>query len=198
MVVERVINSATVRFIERITKWDETLANSKFMDCHASYSGSAATSITGLSYLEGETVAVIADGKYVGTKTVTSGAITLTTAATEVWVGLPFTSTLKTINIEHANPPGTSQGANRRAIHAIARLVDSVGGDIGYESTSTDAIESDDEGNPDATAPELFTGDTNPVLITTSSGRAQYITLKQSDPYPFNVSAVVLRMEVPD
>ena len=196
MVVKRTINSATVRYIERILPWDGTLNNSVFMDCAAEYSGTATATITGLSYLEGETVGIISNGKYVGTKVVDSGAITLDATTTHAWVGLPYTSTLKTINIEHANPPGTSQGAKRRIVHAIARLVNTVGGKVGFNASDADDIEYDDEGNPNVSTPELFTGDTNPVLITTSSGRPQYLTLVQDEPYPFSVSAVVLRMEV--
>jgi len=196
VVVKRTINSATVRYIERILPWDGTLNNSVFMDCAAEYSGTATATITGLSYLEGETVGVISNGKYVGTKVVSSGSITLDATTTHAWVGLPYTSTLKTINIEHANPPGTSQGAKRRIVHAIARLVNTVGGKVGFNASDADDIEYDDEGNPNVSTPELFTGDTNPVLITTSSGRPQYLTLVQDEPYPFSVSAIVLRMEV--
>jgi hypothetical protein len=196
VVVKRTINGATVRYIERILPWDGTLNNSVFMDCAAEYSGTATATITGLSYLEGETVGIISNGKYVGTKVVSSGSITLDATTTHAWVGLPYTSTLKTINIEHANPPGTSQGAKRRIVHAIARLVNTVGGKVGFDASDADDIEYDDEGNPNVSTPELFTGDTNPVLITTSSGRPQYLTLVQDEPYPFSVSAVVLRMEV--
>lgn len=196
VVVKRTINSATVRYIERILPWDGTLNNSVFMDCAAEYSGTATATITGLSYLEGETVGVISNGKYVGTKVVSSGSITLDATTTHAWVGLPYTSTLKTINIEHANSPGTSQGAKRRMVHAIARLVNTVGGKVGFDASDADDIEYDDEGNPNVSTPELFTGDTNPVLITTSSGRPQYLTIVQDKPYPFSVSAIVLRMEV--
>ncbi len=196
VVVKRTINSATVRYIERILPWDGTLNNSVFMDCAAEYSGTATATITGLSYLEGETVGVISNGKYVGTKVVDSGAITLDATTTHAWVGLPYTSTLKTINIEHANPPGTSQGAKRRIVHAIARLVNTVGGKVGFNASDADDIEYDDEGNPNVSTPELFTGDANPVLVTASSGRPQYLTIVQDKPYPFSVSAIVLRMEV--
>lgn len=196
VVVKRTINSATVRYIERILPWDGTLNNSVFMDCAAEYSGTATATITGLSYLEGETVGVISNGKYVGTKVVSSGSITLDATTTHAWVGLPYTSTLKTINIEHANSPGTSQGAKRRIVHAIARLVNTVGGKVGFDASDADDIEYDDEGNPNVSTPELFTGDANPVLVTASSGRPQYLTLVQDKPYPFSVSAVVLRMEV--
>lgn len=196
VVVKRTINSATVRYIERILPWDGTLNNSVFMDCAAEYSGTATATITGLSYLEGETVGVISNGKYVGTKVVDSGAITLDATTTHAWVGLLYTSTLKTINIEHANPPGTSQGAKRRIVHAIARLVNTVGGKVGFDASDADDIEYDDEGNPNVSTPELFTGDANPVLVTASSGRPQYLTIVQDKPYPFSVSAIVLRMEV--
>ena len=104
-VVRRVINGATVRYLE---KWaqeidcrgDKPLC--KLADAHITYSGAATTVITGLSHLEGQPVVVWADGADVGTDdtvvpwvqryTVSGGQITLATAASNVVVGLGYTS----------------------------------------------------------------------------------------------------------
>ncbi|CAB5220632.1 hypothetical protein UFOVP241_10 [uncultured Caudovirales phage] len=104
-VVRRTINGATVRYLE---KWaqeidcrgDKQLC--KLADAHITYSGAATTVITGLSHLEGQKVVVWADGADVGTDdtvvpwvqryTVSGGQITLATAASNVVVGLGYTS----------------------------------------------------------------------------------------------------------
>lgn len=96
-----VVNRDSGRFLE---KWaQETEADggttNKCVDSHVVYSGSATTSITGLDHLEGESVVVWADGDSVNddngdvkTFTVSSGAITLDTAASDVIVGLAYTA----------------------------------------------------------------------------------------------------------
>jgi hypothetical protein len=106
-VVKRTINGSTVRYLE---KWayevdcrpdsNGTLTASKLADSYVTYTGTATTTITGLSHLEGEQVTVWADGQDVGRDsdlaliyTVTGGQITLATAAASVVVGLPYTAT---------------------------------------------------------------------------------------------------------
>src|SRR3546814_17498757 len=64
--------------------------------------GVAATTITGLDHLEGETVKILADGAVVADKTVSSGSITLVAAASVVQVGLGYTHRGKTLKIEAA------------------------------------------------------------------------------------------------
>lgn len=55
------------------------------------------TTISGLSHLEGETVAVLVDGNVIPNKTVTNGTISLGVSGTRVSVGIPFTAKAKTL-----------------------------------------------------------------------------------------------------
>jgi hypothetical protein len=99
--VKRTINGATVRYVEyfedaaaELTRdWTEFYTDSGLV-----YSGSAVTNITGADHLEGETVQVIADGIYVGTKVISGGALSvaLAAAASEIEIGLGYESTLET------------------------------------------------------------------------------------------------------
>jgi len=91
MVVKRSINGADKRYVERIHRRDFTdVEDAFFVDCGITYDGAAATSITGLSHLEGETVVALADGDVVSGLTVSSGAVTLPEAASKVHVGLAY------------------------------------------------------------------------------------------------------------
>jgi hypothetical protein len=105
-VVNRTINSSTVRYLEKWALESECRPDStgaleacKLADSAVTYAGAATMSITGLSHLEGEQVVVWADGADVGTDsdgdliyTVTSGAITLAYPASNVVVGLRYTA----------------------------------------------------------------------------------------------------------
>lgn len=102
VVVARVVNGSTVRYIERLNSRIVSTFNADafFVDAGLSYGGAPAHSFSGLTHLEGQVVAVVADGVVVyngdpagasaATYTVTGGAITLpgTTTATDVHIGL--------------------------------------------------------------------------------------------------------------
>jgi len=101
-VVKRTINAATVRYLEKWALNSEcqggTLNNQA--DSFVTYSGAATTSITGLTNLEAKAVVVWADGDaLVGTFTVSGGAITLATAASNVVVGLAYTAQFKSTRL---------------------------------------------------------------------------------------------------
>jgi hypothetical protein len=70
-------------------------------DCAQQYSGAATTTITGLSRLAGEAVAVIADGARVSGLTVSGGgSLNLPNPAEEVTVGLPMLRRLKSLPLD--------------------------------------------------------------------------------------------------
>ena len=107
-----VIKRNGVRFIERMS--NITIGaqpeSYRYLDCYAEGSFSNATwTVTGLSYLEGKTVAVYADGKPQTNKVVKNGQITLDTPAKNVAVGLPYTCTLETVPLI-AQAEGALQG----------------------------------------------------------------------------------------
>jgi hypothetical protein len=70
------------------------------------------TSISGLDHLEGETVEIKAEGAAAPSQTVASGSITLDNPAGIVVVGMPYTSTIKTLRYPFSSL-GNSQIAGR-------------------------------------------------------------------------------------
>jgi hypothetical protein len=80
VIVKRTINGITRRYVEYINTFDFTETDNttfNFLDSALSYSGAAATTISGLNHLEGQTVHILADGATHPTKIVSSGSITL-------------------------------------------------------------------------------------------------------------------------
>lgn len=84
------------------------------------------TTISGLSHLEGKTVQVKQDGAAANTAVVTSGAITLTSPAYQVTVGLPYTLIVHTLSKEYNLGIGSQQGQQTRYVRPILRLYKSV------------------------------------------------------------------------
>lgn len=89
-VVRRTINGQTKRFVERMAQQSNTLADAFHVDCGLTYTGAAATTISGLGHLEGATVAILADGAVHPPRVVTGGQVVLEQAASKVHVGLPI------------------------------------------------------------------------------------------------------------
>lgn len=84
--------------------------------------GSPSTSWSGLDHLEGGSASIVADGFVVADQTVTTGTITLSEAASNVQIGLPFTHIIEPL------PPsdlGNAGGARKtRLVEATFRLQD--------------------------------------------------------------------------
>lgn len=126
-IVKRVINGSTVRYIERWAREDQCsgLPDARLADAHLIYSGSATTTISGLSHLEGEEVVVwgytsgATTGRDLGTYTVSAGAITGLSASV-VWacVGLAYTATFVSAKLAYGARMGTAINQHKR----IARL----------------------------------------------------------------------------
>lgn len=130
VVVNRTINGVTKRYLEKFARLDECAGGtvSKLADCHISYSGGSATTITGLSHLEGKAVVVWYNGLEVGfdaanpstihTYTVTSGQITLPTAINSgAIIGLPYTGTFVSAKLAYAAAEGTAINQQKRVSH---------------------------------------------------------------------------------
>jgi len=189
-VVQRVVDGNDVRYIERLKEFNfgTSLEDAFFVDSGLTYDGPAATSISGLGHLEGEAVAVLADGLPVTGKTVSSGSITLSTAASKVHVGLAYTSELETLEAVVQDQDGTLQGIMKRITNVSLSLVESVGGLYGPDSSRTDDIPYDDE-----TAP--FTGWTRDLSYDEGFSEASTVYVGTSEPLPLTVAAISIDLE---
>ena len=85
----------------------------------------AVTTLSGLSHLEGEEVAILADGNVFPRQTVTAGAITLPNAVTRAIVGLPFSCNGKTLPL--IVPDAGVEGKRKRIVAVSPRLINSRG-----------------------------------------------------------------------
>ena len=93
-VVQRTINSQTHYFIEKLDDFFKGTAaiDGRFLDAFSEYTGPPVQKVSGLDYLEGETVSVLADGTVHPPVTVVSGTINLNAEYSHIAVGLSFVS----------------------------------------------------------------------------------------------------------
>ncbi len=131
MIVKRTIDGSDVRYIERMEIRDTSSATNAFcVDSGLSYNGAPATVISGLGHLEGEEVAVLADGNEVTGLTVSTGSITLSREASVVHVGLAYTPAIELLDID--TPGMTSlRGREVSVSRVVIEVESSRGGFVG-------------------------------------------------------------------
>jgi hypothetical protein len=146
--VSRTINGSTKQYLEYLADspyvdTSMTLAQSICSDCSITVTNApASTSVTGLSHLEGKAVDVLADGVVVTGKTVSSGAITLSTAASSIIVGLAYRPAFETPNLETpAGSQGFSLGNRKRVNQCDVGFYRSLGAKIGRDSSNMNEID---------------------------------------------------------
>jgi len=201
MIVERTINSATKQYVEFMEEeYREADGHTKddafFLDSGLTYSGGSTTAITGLDHLEGETVTVLNNGAVESTKTVSSGAITLTNATTKCHVGLAYDSELESVNVEPKSQYGTTQGKRGRIDKCIFRVFETVGLKAGPTSSSVDVVPfRTTTSTMSATTPK--TGDYT-FLMPASYSTENKLYVKSDTPHPCTISAIMIQMSTYD
>ena len=197
LVVQRTIDGSTKRYIEYFTSFDfgTDLTDAVFADSSLAYSGRSATSISGLTHLEGETVAVVANGAAQANKIVSSAAITSDHAMTKGVVGLPYTSTLRTMRIEGGAASGTGQGKIKRLHEVTVRLLRTLGAKVGTSSASVDIIPFRSSADEMDQPPDMFSGDKK-IEFDGDYDTDGFITVVQDQALPMTILALYPELTV--
>jgi hypothetical protein len=200
VIVKRTINGATKRYVEYIHQYDfdETDDTSfNFLDSQLAYDGSPATTISGLSHLEGETVSVLADGATHPDKVVSSGSITLDRSASKVKVGLGYTSLLQTMRIDAGSQNGTSQSKTKRIYEITARLYESIGVEIGPDLDNMERIPFRSSANAMGSGINVFTGDKE-IEFRGNYETDGFIFVRQTQPLPLTILSLYPKLQTND
>jgi len=200
MIVKRTIDGTTKRYIEYLEKdysQEDVIADAFFVDSGLTYSGSAVTTISGLDHLEGETVAVLANGAAHPDCEVVSGSITLARSATKVQVGLSCPATIVTQRINAGGADGTSQGKTKRITKVVIRFLRTLGAQAGFNTDNLDDIQFRSGSDPMDAPPPIFTGD---KLLEWNGGYDfdGYITIQQAQPLPMTIVAIMPQVVTQD
>ena len=195
LVVKRTIGGATKRYIEYFSSFDfgSDVEDAFFVDSGLTYSGSSATSISGLDHLEGQSVSILANGATHPDKTVSSGAITLDFAVTKAHIGLNYSSTLQTMRIEAGGTEGTAQGKTKRIHEVVLRLFRTVGVKVGSSETELDRIPFRSSAQAMTAAIPLFTGDKE-IEFRGGFDTDGFVVVQQDQPLPLTVIGIFPRL----
>lgn len=190
LVVKRTIGGATKRYIEFMhTRQFVAQEDAFFVDCGLTYSGAAATTITGLGHLEGKTVNVLGDGAVMPQCVVTGGAITLPQAVSKAQVGLPITSDLQTLPLA-IEIQGFGQGRPKNVNRAWLRVFQSGGIFAGPRFDALTEVKQRTT-EPYGTAPALKSEEI-PIDVTPSWGPNGQLCIRQTAPLPLTLTGLSL------
>lgn len=209
--VKRTINSSTSYFVEVLNQpfvFDQlenavaAVSDSTspiYSDAALIVSNSPASkTVAGLSHLVGQEVCILADGFLHPNKTVDgSGNITLDFAASKIIVGLPYTSTLKTLKLEAGAATGSSFGSVMRLDRIAVDFYRTIGVKVG---TSLSNLQEILFREPDVAMNKptpLYTGQKT-LEVMNSPERGIHVYVVQSSPLPVTITAITTRGDTRD
>lgn len=215
MIVRRTIGNQTKRYVEQladifepIDKDAPTAKGSWFVDCGLRGLGNGLTQITSLAHLEGQQVAVFADGAMQRRKTVVNGTIQLDRPSNDITIGLPVRAYVRDLP---RNLQGSS-GKSKRAAEVDLHVHHAGGGKIrNYDpenilrsDASAEQVKDDAESWEDIVEtgandydddPPLFSG-TYRMNVETSTREEVQIELVCDDALPLTLLAMSPVIEV--
>ena len=186
VVVRRTIDGVEKRYVERMaSRQFVDQEDAFFVDCGATYDGVPADEITGLTWLEGKTVSILADGAVHPQRVVTGGAITLDQDASKVHIGLPIEADLQTLPMAFQIDNSFGQGRYKNVNKVWLRVYRSSGIFVGPSADElTEAKQRTNE--PYGSPPALKTEEIA-IVLTPSWADSGQIFVRQSDPLPLTI-----------
>mgnify|MGYP005995439581 CR=1 FL=1 len=210
MVVKRTVSGSTKRHVEKLstlqklgviyqgapadngTYLDNSLTNLLFLS-------SSNPVVSNLSHLEGKTVTYIADRKFKGTAVVSNGQITIDSELFDgglsfigdLSVGLPYSSTLKTMRMDTGGVEGTSQAKTKRIREVSVRFLDTLDAKVGPSESDLKTVVFDKpEYNPVGGILPLFSGDKT-VEFHGDYETDGFVVVRQDEPLPMTILAIM-------
>lgn len=149
--------------------------------------------VSGLSHLEGEQVAILADGATLSQRVVSAGTIAFDeTWANTVHVGLPYSAIVEPNRLIASAWGGRMRS---RVFRAAGRFFETVGAKVGPSESELSTVLFRDSSTPLGQAPPLFTGEKQ-VPVSGDYGEDVYLVFISDEPQPFTLLTVQPEMEV--
>ena len=189
VIVKRTINGVQKRYIERFDYGNVWTDSSRSTTLGI---GVKSSSFTGLSHLEGKSVAVVADGSVHPNVTVTGGAIQLQYPANSIVVGLQYDTLIELLHPElGSDPTSSNQGRKLSVIEAWFRFKETINCRVnGYQvpfRRNTDGLDA---------VIQPFTGDKRVAVMGWRSPKN--LRIEQVTPMPFTLLGVIMKVAVND
>lgn len=163
-----------------------------FLDSALTYVGSAVSSVSGLGHLNGKTVAVWGDGRYLGAYPVFGGRVSFGVPCSAVVAGLAYTADLETMPVELVAQSGTSVTLKRyiNAVNFLFRDTIAVKTGLNVDLGNADAIKWQT-----VRYASPFTG-MRKVVMPNMAENSKSVCVRSDEPGPVAVLGLAARIQV--
>ena len=177
---------------------NDVAAEQFFVDDGITIRSEGIKEVTGLDWLEGESVTILADGNVLPAQEITGGKVIIASEKSPgfsvVHVGLPIEAEIRTLPIEFNAQDGAYLSRRKRISSINILFKNSRGGFFGVDEEKLDEIKW--RSNEQIGAPiELFTGKKKVSVPAATWSDIQQVRIKQDDPLPMTVLALVPEIE---
>lgn len=154
----------------------------------------SATTFYGLEHLEGETVAVVGNGGYIGDFKVVNGCVDITSANTNkvgsAIIGLKYKGVLKSPNLGMVLQTNQTFTTMKNLYSIILKLSFSAGGKVGDSLYNLENVQ---DFNPEGLfdTPPLPMDSDKEILCSGKSEKEKHYFVVQNEPLPFTISMIV-------
>ncbi|EKA73459.1 hypothetical protein [Acinetobacter baumannii] len=196
--------SALYAFIERdgfytvermLTRQPLDIQDKCYLDSSIQYKGASTKTLTGLDWLEGQTVSVFADGGVKPNAQVVNGTINLPRELSNIWVGLNYEAELQTLPIfQEQKDPVKPKVVNK--VHLRVRESQNILAGVNQDIAERTPV---DEFKPRSNEPygaplNLYSGLVEMPVDSTYEKDVQ-ITVKHDKPLPMKILALEVEMK---
>lgn len=202
--VNRTINALTKRYLERWALESECAGSTlnKQADSFVLYSGASSTTITGLSHLEGESVVVWANGKSLGSYTVSGGQITgVSEAVTSAVVGLSYSATWQSTKLAYATRESPVPLVQKKKLNHLGVILMNThyqGLEYGPDFTNMDDLPGMEDGEAVTADTVHSTYDEESFEFPGEWDTDARLCLRATAPKPCNILAAIIGIESHD
>jgi len=200
VIVKRHVNGSDVRYVERLEpRESEVSADAFYVDSGLTYSGAAATVISGLDHLEGKTVKILADGYTVPDQVVTSGQITLQRAAEKVQVGLGYIPAMELLDIDTLQQSQTLKARSMSVSKVTIEVEKSRGGFVGPrkdDGSTGQMLEIKPRFDADGYDPIALRTFKQEIFIDSLWSKGGGVRIEQRDPLPMAILSVIPQVDI--
>lgn len=162
--------------------------------------GTSVASISSLTWLEGATVTVCADGGVdYPAKVVSNGTISMGYDYFVVNVGLPYTQQIETLPQEPPDAKGTSQGKKQRINQVGFKLNNSyLGFKVGRDVNHLSQFSFRDPNTPMGMPPTFATGTIANIAFAGDYAYGATMIIQNTDPLPIEILSIITSIETFD
>ena len=188
VIVNRTINGETCRYVERmLLRDDEAPGSGLYLDCAGHYEGEPTTTLSGLTWLAGETVTAVVDGSVVRNLLVSEdGTVTLKRPGSNIWVGLGYETVIETLPFaSNLSDASLGRGHVKNINRLYLRLYRTTGIAVGPDEDNLRPLKlrrTEPYGKP----PSFRSGEFDLPLDGAWQADGVF-TVKQSEPAPFTL-----------